>query len=188
MILSDNGNGDYEPIPTGPQQGVCSKVYDLGLQPGYEGKPSHKMVILWELAEEKADGSRHTITKRYTASLNQKAALRADLEAWRGKPFTEEELKSFDTDKLIGINCLLNIVETESNAGKKWANVKGIMPTPKGMVILKPELPADYVPKWVADLIGSPVPQAPDQRRTANQAMHGQRPAPAPVPEEEDVF
>ena len=43
-----------------------------------------------------------TINKSYTVSLHDKASLRKDLAAWRGKDFSDEEAKGFDVQYLEG--------------------------------------------------------------------------------------
>jgi hypothetical protein len=78
------------------------------------------------------DGRPFIVQKRYTASLNEKATLRKELESWRGRPFTQEELDAFDLDKLIGANCQLNIQHV-TKEGKLYANVVSIVPLGKNM-------------------------------------------------------
>ena len=48
MIIKEEAK-DYEPIPIGVVQAVCSAIHDLGMQPGFAGKIQHKVVIQWEL-------------------------------------------------------------------------------------------------------------------------------------------
>ena len=80
------------------------------------------------------------ISKRYTLSLNEKAALRKDLAAWRGKDFTAEELKGFDIAKLLGAYCMLNVVHEQSMDGQKtYANVASITPLPSALNKNKPK-------------------------------------------------
>lgn len=140
-----------EPIPTGMQQAVCSMVCDIGTQRGqYQGKPSERRqaVIIWELAEKKTlgnyAGQPFQTSKFYTLSLSEKAKLRADLQSWRGRPFTEDELKGFDLEKLVGANCFLNIVPDENGKPK----INAITPLAKGMEKILPTMKTE--PEWVA--------------------------------------
>ena len=141
--------------PAGLMQAVCVFVEDIGIQKTeYKGetKVQHKIVVVWEIDENEAkmdDGRRFMTSKRYTLSLSDKANLRKDLETWRGKKFTEEELGGFDVEKLVGANCLLNIMH-EENAGKTYANIKGVMPLKNGMTKILPV--ATEVPKWIAEV------------------------------------
>ena len=67
-------------------------------------------------------------SKFYTNSLNEKANLRRDLESWRGKSFTDEELDKFDLESIVGRPCLLSIV-----AGRNGKTViSGVSGLPKG--------------------------------------------------------
>lgn len=141
---------DYKPIPTGLLPAVCVNVFDIGYQPGYQGgAPSPKVVLLWELTceDRRDDGKRFQLTKLYTASLGEKAALRKDLETWRGKTFTDVELDGFNLDNIKHVGCQLLLVENTTN-GKTFTNVAAVMPPLAGT---KPavETSSDFVPEWV---------------------------------------
>jgi len=160
IVVKDNG-GTWEPIPVGVTRAVCCNIYDLGLQPGFQGKETHKIVVAWEIEERKREGEwagkRFMVTKTYTASLNEKATLRHDLESWRGSSFTADELAGFDLENIYGKPCWLNLVEQTTKAGRKWTAVAAIMPPKKGEERLVVETPRDYVPQWIADLIARPI-------------------------------
>jgi len=79
-----------------------------------------------------AEDKRFVVTKTYTASLNEKANLRKDLESWRGRPFTVEELQGFDLEKVVKAPCMLNLVAQTTKAGKTWTGIAAIMPLAKG--------------------------------------------------------
>lgn len=127
------------PAPEGPQQAVCVDVVDLGLIEqtwGEETKHRHMIRIVWHSAEvDEKSGKPYAISKRYTLSLDEKANLRKDLEAWRGRAFTEEELAGFDVESVIGANAFLSITQKVSKA-ITYANVTSIMKLPKGMTSL----------------------------------------------------
>jgi hypothetical protein len=96
----------------------------------------HKVRLRWELSDEIMEGDDakpFSISKTYTLSLHEKAALRHDLEAWRGKAFTAEELKGFELKKLMGAPCQLTVVHETGKNGNTYANVKAISPLAKGM-------------------------------------------------------
>jgi len=78
-----------------------------------------------------------TISKSYTVSLHEKAGLRKDLSAWRGRDFTDEEAKAFDVSKLIGAYCMVNVTTSENN-GKTYSNVGGLTPLPSALKNAKP--------------------------------------------------
>lgn len=117
--------------PAGLHQAVCVDVIDVGQkQTPWGEKP--KIVVRWQLPAKDPDGNRHLVQKWYTKSLHEKAALRGDLEAWRQREFTAQELKAFDVEKLIGANCQVLIVHKKGTDGKTWANVQAITPPSKG--------------------------------------------------------
>lgn len=139
ITASVGGSARQDPIPAGSHHAICFGVVAIGTQPSKieEYVPKKKVVLIWELPEERGDfGEKsnvpRTISKRYTLSMNPKANLRKDLESWRGRPFTDVEAAKFDIGALIGANCMVNVVHTERN-GSQYANVTALMPIPKGM-------------------------------------------------------
>lgn len=135
----------FDPVPAGVHQAVCYSVIDLGTQqprnPQYH--PARKVQIGWEVPGEMMqtdDGPKpRVISKEYGLSLGKKATLRAELQSWRGRPFTEEELKGFELSKLLGVNCQINVIHKPSEDGTKtYARVMGVMPLGRGMPVLKP--------------------------------------------------
>lgn len=145
IIVKQTGGGDFVPAPAGPTAARCCDVRDLGMietKFGGEAKIQHKLLVSWLVTAVNAEGQHFMVSKRYTASLHEKAALRADLESWRGRPFTPEELDGFDLDNVIGAPCFFNVVHNTKD-GKTYANVTSIMPLPKGMNA--PNIPSDFV-------------------------------------------
>jgi len=148
--LTSGGGKDFDPVPSGVHQGVCYGVVDLGthMSKNRTHKPSRKLVILFELPHERQDFGKgkeepRAISANYTQSLNEKAILRKDLQTWRGRPFTEEELKGFDPKVLIGVNAQLNIIHKQEG-DKVYANISGIMPLSKGQPKVAQENPPLY--------------------------------------------
>lgn len=149
IIATDNGGGgDFKAVAQGTHVAVCYMVIDLGKQRDeYQGQArvQHKIYIRWELPNERVqwedkDGiSREgpsSIGKFYTLSLHEKSALRGDLERWRGRAFSPEELAGFDVSKLLGVPCMVTVTHKESN-GRIRDGVSGVAGVPKGMP--KPE-------------------------------------------------
>lgn len=164
IIAKDSGGGDFEAIPAGMHNAVGARVYDLGQQPGFNpGSFAHKVCILWELATRYTAGDfanqRMRVSKTYTLSLSEKANLRHDLESWRGRAFTEQELQGFDVEKVVSAPCTLNLVETVNpKTNKRYVKVAAVMPLMSGVEKLTPETPDDYVPEWIQKLITSAQP------------------------------
>lgn len=167
MAIMAKSGGNVVLVDEGTHQAICNMVVDLGLQETtYLGTVSHKhqVYIRWELPLERItweedgqekEGPRVT-GKFYTLSLGDKANLRKDLESWRGKKFTKEELDGFDVGKLLGAPCQITITHNEA---KTWANVNTVAGWPKGVTKKKPECPLvlfdddndtyDILPEWL---------------------------------------
>jgi len=129
--------GDFELCPSGPQQLVCCDIIDHGLvatkQWGTAAmKDVPKVTIRWQSAAQMKDGRPYIVQKRYTLSSHPKSTLRKDLEAWRGKPFTDQEADDFDLEKLISVNCFANVVHEPKTRGV-FAEVRSIMPRPQAL-------------------------------------------------------
>lgn len=136
-FIATNDGGNFEMTPEGVHIARCYRMVDLGTQESeFQGqkKTQRKIMIGWELLgdDRMADGNTFAISKRYTLSMHEKAQLRRDLEAWRGRAFTREEEAQFDVSRVLGTYCMLNIMHEERN-GKTYANIASIMPLPKGM-------------------------------------------------------
>ena len=132
---------DFTPAPQGLHQAICVDVWDVWREkskfPNDRGefpmKARTRVVFL--LDAQMADGRPFEIAPYYTASLHEKAKLRKDLESWRGRAFTPDELKSFDLEKLIGVNCQIQVVHNKSGE-KTYANVAAIVPLSKNQTKL----------------------------------------------------
>lgn len=127
-IMARAPESKFTPAPEGLHQAVCVDVHDIGLQKTPWGE-KHKVLLVWQINEVNPElGKRFDIRAFYTLSLSEKANLRRDLECWRGRKFTEEELAGFDLEKLLGANCQLQIVHNLGDEGKTYANVQAIVP------------------------------------------------------------
>lgn len=150
FIAKDSGGGDFKKVPPGVHIGRCFKLVDLGTQEEtYEGESKllPKVCVYWELTGEDeqgqplmdSDGNPMVIWQEYTMSLGKKAKLRAALESWRGKSFTDEELKGFDVSKLLGAYCMVNVThKTSATSGKTYAQVSSLTPLPAALRNAKP--------------------------------------------------
>lgn len=159
MILSDKGSGPKELPNAGPARAVCCRVFDLGEQE-FMGQTKRQCLVMWELEQTYTEGEwagkRMLVSRFYSASLfksddGRMSNLRRDLEAWAGRAMTPDEAAHFDTDKLIGKNCLLSIKHDKKN-GKDVAVITAIMP-PMGDARLTVETPMDYVPGWIQKML-----------------------------------
>ena len=163
LTVSYSPSSAFKKVPPGVWMARCVGVVDLGTQEvefSGEKKLQHKLQLTWEVFGEDEAGvalvadqnGREVplqISKRYTLSLNEKAALHRDLAAWRGRDFTPDELKAFDISKLLGAWCMLNVQHNESPNGKTYANVASITPLPAA---LKKNTPKSDTPLVSFDL------------------------------------
>lgn len=174
FIVEDTG-GNFERCPAGMHLGRCYRIVDLGTQKSeYMGqvKYLHKIMVGWEIHGtddagkpiKMKDGRPFAIFKNYTFSWSEKANLRLDLQSWRGKAFTQEEMRKFDLKNVLGAWCMLNVIERAGQNGKTYANVDNISPVPA--MIKQNGLPAPVNPNEIFNL------QEPDMAIFANFSDH----------------
>lgn len=190
IIATNSGSGDYKIVPAANHVGVCSMVVDLGKQRiEYQGesKLKHQVYIAWELPHEPMewtdkDGVERKgfmrIGKTYTVSTHENSNLRADLENWRGRPFTKEEQDAFDIVTIAGAPAMVNVTHAERN-GRTYANVTGVTPLPKGMerpalsdtaLIYDDEHREAYavLPEWLQKKVDSQVKEEPKRQSSGD--------------------
>lgn len=166
----------YEPCPAGTNVAICTGLVSLGVHENTfdpSKPPREKVAIFWTFPELlRKDGTPFMVREVYTCSLakTQKGAtskLREMLDSWRGRPFTPEELKSFNLTNVLAKPCLINIIHVPKDE-KVYANIASVTSVVKGMNI--PTLPENFnllhfdtdepawesfetLPQWVKDYI-----------------------------------
>lgn len=196
LTISETSTADYTPPEAGTYAARCCSIIDLGTQSSTwegEAKTAHKVMLSFEVTDtdnRRVDGSPHMISRRFTASLHAKAGLRKFLEAWRGRPFTPEELAAFDLKTLAGLPCLVGIVH-ETKGDKTYANLASVMKLPKGMAAGAGELPAVVfdlaAPDWpvyarLSSRLQGQIAESPEYKAIPNKPKTipiGAAPAPA---------
>lgn len=130
---------DFIPAPAGTHTARCVSVVSLGTQHSPNFPDAFKVQIGFELPNEcvTIEGKQvpMILTKDYTCSLSKKANLRKHLDAWRGKPFSEDELKGWELMNILGAPCLLTVIHRTSAAGRTYADIAAISGLPKGMQV-----------------------------------------------------
>ena len=140
---SPNTGGDFKLPPAGSFMARLYRIIDIGTQTTEwmgKKKMQRKIIAMFELHGEDndgqplqtAEGKPLIVSKRYTLSLDEKATLRKDLEAWRGKAFTQEELDGFNLEVLLGKCCMVSITHSTYD-GKEYANIAGISQVPSAL-------------------------------------------------------
>jgi hypothetical protein len=137
-IIVKQNKSDFKPAPEGLHQAACVDVVDLGLKDTPWGQKP-KIRLWWQIEARDEDGKRFAVAKDYTASLSTKANLTRDLESWRGRPFTEQELEGFDVESCLGANCQVQVAHNLGKNGTVWANVMAVVPIGKGMTKMRAE-------------------------------------------------
>jgi len=172
LTATEGGGGDRQIVAAGPKIARCYLICDIGTQENtYAGdlKIVHQVVVGWEIPAERITIKDRdlpvAISKLYTLSLHEKANLRKDLDSWRGKSFTGDELGGFDLKNVLGVPCQLQVVHREGGNGKMYANVATVMGVPAGLDVPAAENPAQYfsleeggdipenIPQWIVDKI-----------------------------------
>jgi len=140
---SSNSQSDFKLPPAGSFMARLYRIIDIGTQTTEwmgKRKMQRKIIAMFELHGEDnegkplqtPEGKPLIVSKRYTLSLDEKATLRKDLEAWRGKAFTQEELDGFNLDVLLGKCCMVSITHS-SYEGKEYANISSISQIPSAL-------------------------------------------------------
>lgn len=145
-IVKEKG-GDFKVLDEGTHLAICDAVVDVGLQnTQWESQQEH-VHMRFEVPAERVQFIRDgvevdepmTIWTRFNKTLNKKATLRKDLESWRGRKFTEEELKGFELFNIAGKPCLITVVHN-TTADRTYANISGIAQVMKGQEVRAQEL------------------------------------------------
>tara|TARA_R100000234_G_scaffold119397_1_gene102208 strand:- start:1160 stop:1888 length:729 start_codon:yes stop_codon:yes gene_type:complete len=132
-VKSSGGGEDFPKLQPGKYEGTCFRIVDLGTrEKEFKGEKFKKKELRLEFEITKAvdpadneitmeDERPFGVSKTYTASLFEAANLRKDLENWRDKTFTQEELDGFDVSKLIGMTARIEIGHTASDPARGFA-------------------------------------------------------------------
>jgi hypothetical protein len=133
--------GNFVLPPTGNQVAKCVGIVMLGtIDSTYEGhvKRVPTVRISFELLRtnhvfvEGEAPQPFIVNKEFTFSMNKKAGLRKMLDAWRGTAMTDEEARKFNIVKLIGADCLANIIKKTSGKGTEYIDIATISQIPAG--------------------------------------------------------
>jgi hypothetical protein len=140
---SSNSTSEFKLPPAGSFLARLYRIIDIGTQTTEwmgKRKMQRKIIAMFELHGEDndgqplqtAEGKPLIVSKRYTLSLDEKATLRKDLEAWRGKAFTQAELDGFNLEVLLGKYCMVSVTHSTYD-GKEYANIAGISQVPSAL-------------------------------------------------------
>lgn len=129
-------SGNFQPCPeyTGPA--VCVDVTPLKTVQTAFG-PKEKFRFVFEIGEMKEEGTPWCVwSAPFTPSYHENAALRPFLKKWLGRELTSDELKTFDTEDMLGRTAHITVIH-EHSEGEVYANIALIQPD-KSATPLKP--------------------------------------------------
>jgi len=160
IIAESTGSGKtFEPMEAGSYVARCYSMIHIGTSVEKfqgEDKTQNKVQLTFEFPTEmkvfkEENGPQPMVlSKDFTLSMHEKSTLRKFLGDWRGKAFTDEEAKSFDITKLLGVECQISVSHKVSEKdGKTYANIAGVSRVMKGMTVppqINPTFEFNYSP------------------------------------------
>ena len=137
MVIGTRAKAKIPPVEAGTYLAICVGIYDLGeQQTEYKGKTryNNQIQFTFELPTEQVelDGEMkpRQLSRTFSVSTSNKSGLRKFLTSWRGKAFSDEEIRAFNTDEMLGRSAMIQVVLNDTG---EYANIDGVMQIPKGM-------------------------------------------------------
>lgn len=138
-ITAKAAESTFKPHKTGQFAGQCVDTVALGDKvqdyPGTSPYLAPTCALVFRTGERNEEtGEYIDIYKEYTVSMGPRANLRKDLEQWRGKAYTQDQIdEGVPLDKLTGNHALLTISHRQSGKGKTYANITAMVGIPQQM-------------------------------------------------------
>jgi len=140
IIAQQTNNGGGQTVPAGTHVARCYQIIHIGTVPDtFQGEDRlvDKVRLVFELPLETADFGKgeqpFSIGRDFTLSMHEKSGLRAFVQGWLGKAFTDAEASKFDIATLLGKEGMVNVMHRTANTGRTYADIKGASPLVKGM-------------------------------------------------------
>jgi hypothetical protein len=138
-VKASGGSSSFKPVPAGMHLARCYRIVDMGTQmTTWKGtaKQRRKVMLQFEIHSEDSNGHPLTtdkgepmsISKNFTASLGENAILRQELENWRSRAFTPEELNGFQLKNILGAWAMLSVIKEVGSDGNEYTNISSINP------------------------------------------------------------
>lgn len=197
LTARDSGGGSFTPVAPGMHLARCYRIVDMGTQKTeFQGQTKHlqKVMLQFEVHGEDdngkplvtAKGEPMSISKNFTLSLAEKATMRKDLQAWRGREFTPEELRGFELKNVLGAWAMITASKAVGNNGKEYTNIVSINPVP--VAIKKAGMPEGFN-KLAMFVISNPDMELFEtfgnglkEKITSSPEWRARGPAPQPAP------
>lgn len=156
-------SGDYTPCPAGNYPGRICGLFDIGHHPEEKTDDrtkvksmvdTHKLVLVFELAEKQPNGKPHTIALKLTWSMHEKSTffkLVTGITGVKLQPNT-----TFNPKSILGMAVLVNVVQKPGRDNKVHANVETVSQWMRGLS----EPTWTYAPlAWSVREVGKPFPE-----------------------------
>ena len=138
-INAKASDSKFKPHAEGQFVAQCADTIDLGEKvEKYQDQPAkltHKCLLVFRTGQiNQETGEPQDIAREFTVSMGEKANLRAFLEQWRGKKYTETQVEEgVPLHKLAGQYALISVGHNTSGNGKTYANIVTIAGVPEMM-------------------------------------------------------
>lgn len=154
QVTAKQSESKFRPHSTGMHVAKCVDIVDFGMcVSDYAGKPkslSPKCALVFRTGEvNDQTGEVIDLVAEFGVFMSAKAKLRALLESWRGKPYTEEQAREgVPLDKLVGKWAYLNVGQrTSPTSGRTYAVILSANPVPQTVKL--PDLPGYSRPEYL---------------------------------------
>lgn len=147
MKIKDRAKPKTPPVEPGVYIAICVGIIDLGEQYSEQFKKfSNKLKIVFELVGETVEVDGETkprqLSKEFSFSASKKSGLRAFLQSWNAKTYSDDEFGELEIFDQLGKPCQLTVVLNET---KEYSNIEGVMGLPKGFSA--PSTETEFI-KW----------------------------------------
>lgn len=157
VVTAKETSVQFSPHPEGQYPMACVDVIDMGQRvksfAGTDPYLAHEVSLVFQSGEVNEAGRVHEVTVDFTVTMGKKGNLRAFLESWRGKSYTEAEAREgVPLHKLVGRSALVSVEhKTSPTTGRTRAAIRSISPLPKGLP--EPTLPEYARPSFFLDRV-----------------------------------
>jgi hypothetical protein len=140
-VKAGSSGTKFKQVDPGMHLARCYRVIDLGTQSTmWDKMPKYKKKIRLQFEVHGEDSQGQPLltdkgvplstSKDFTASLHEKSALRKELENWRSRAFTQDELDGFQLKNVLGAWAMISVVNEKGRDGNYYTNISSINPVP----------------------------------------------------------
>ena len=141
-VIGDVGN--FTLAPSGNHAAICISVVVIGTVPTkYKGHDKMQKIVRlgFELPNkrhvfnESKGEEPFVVYKEYSLSMGDNSNLKKMIDSWRGEKLTKEEAKKFNIVKLLGCECMCNVVVKTSESSKQYNDIATVSPIPEELTV-----------------------------------------------------